>query len=117
MIEQTVYDLLRQDSAVSAIVGTRVYMIELPEDKGLPAIVFQRISTAPVTSLNGDSGLDLVRLQISCYATTALVAKQLAAAARACLAAVHSTTVLELDDRDPDTRHFRTLVDVNIWQK
>ena len=75
MIESTVYSTLSGASAVSSLVGSRIYPLVRPQGDALPAIVYQRISTVPVNSLDGDSGLDEVRIQIACVAPTYAQAK------------------------------------------
>jgi hypothetical protein len=120
MIEEAVLDVLDDDEGVQDIVGDRVYAMVRPQGDPLPALVWQRISTSPVTSLAGDSGVDEVRIQFSCYAETLLAARELAAALRAAICGaseLKATTVLLFDDQDPDTRNFRVVVDFSLWQR
>lgn len=118
MIEQTLYAVLKNDSAVSALVGTRIYPLVMPQDGLLPAVVYQRVSTVPITSLDGDSGLDAVRMQSSCWATTYLGARILADAVRAAVTLnMPAVTEMDISDRDETTGHFRMLLDFRIWQK
>ena len=120
MIETLVLGVLSADTGVQAIVGSRIYAMLRPQADPLPALVYQRVSTVPVVSLQGDSSLDQVRLQVSCYASTLLQAKQLAAATRRAIngaSGLKSITVMEIDDQDPETKHFRVVVDFNIWQR
>lgn len=120
MIEQDVMTILNATPAVQAICGQRIYALVRPQDDALPAAVWQRVSTVPINSLSGFSGLDSVRLQFTCYAATLLAAKQLAAAISVALdgaTSVKSTRVMELDGQDPETKDFHVIVDFNIWQR
>jgi hypothetical protein len=116
MIETALYSVLV--AAATAAAG-RVYPMERPENSALPAIVYQRVSTTPDVTLAGDSGLDAVRLQVACWASTYAAAKSLAAAARTAItgsASLKAITEMELDDRDEDTREYRVILDFRIWQ-
>jgi hypothetical protein len=120
MIEADVIAALDESEAVQDLIEGRIYALVRPQDDPLPALAYQRISTVPVTSLDGDSGLDNVRLRFSCYAKTLLEAKTLAAATRAAIneaSGLKSTCVMEMDDQDQETRNFRVIVDFNIWQR
>ena len=118
MIEKQVVAALLADAAVQAIAGARIYPMERPQGDQAPAVVYQRISTAPVKNIEGDSGLDSVRLQVSCWAERYADAKALAAAVRAALRAsgLKSATEMEMDDKDAETHEFRVLTDYRIWQ-
>jgi len=82
--EQTLYSTLKNDAGVSALVGTRIYPLLLPQNPTYPAITYQRISTRPVMTRTGN-GLDFVRMQIDCYADSYSGVKALAAAVEAAL--------------------------------
>jgi hypothetical protein len=122
MIETTLYAVLKADPAVAALVvsggETRIYPLEVPQDVAMPAVVYQRIASAPEVTLAGDVGLDAVRIQVSCWAATYSVAKELAAAVRAAVNAsnLRAVTEMELDDRDTETRQYRVIIDFRIWQ-
>lgn len=120
MIEADIVATLAADSAIHNAVGDRVYPLFRPQGDPLPAIVYQRISTAPVNSLSGFSGLDQVRIQFGCYANTVADAKSLAADMRSALDAEESlkgTCVSEIDEIDADTRNFRVIVEYSFWQR
>jgi hypothetical protein len=118
MIEKQLVAILMADAAVQAIAGARIYPMRRPQDDPAPCVVYQRISTAPVKNIEGDSGLDSVRLQVSCWATAYADAKALAAAVRSAINAsdLKSATEMEMDDQDAETREFRVMTDYRIWQ-
>lgn len=120
MIEQDIITSLGGDSTLTALVGSRIYPLSRPQGDPLPAIVYQRIATTPLNSINGFSRLDAVRIQFSCYAKTLLAAKELAEALRSAMdadTALKAICVMEMDDQDEGTRNFRTVVDFHIWQR
>lgn len=119
MIEATIYATLKNDAGVTALVSSRIYPVVMPEGTALPAVVYQRISTNPVASLDGDSGLDLVRMQISSWGKSYSSAKVLAAAVRTSLVGANALklrTESEQDDYDPETRLHRVISDFIVWQ-
>lgn len=82
--EAALYSLLTTGSPnpVSAIVGVRVHPLVLPQGIVYPAIRYQRISTArdQYRTLIGKAEYASVRMQVDCYALTALAAITLAQA-------------------------------------
>lgn len=119
MIEESFYALVANDSAITAVVGQRIHHMTRPENETGTAIVYQRISTVPVTSLAGDSGLDAVRLQVACWAATHVASMALAELVRAAVKAspaLHGTTAMMINDQDETTGLLRTLLDLNLWQ-
>lgn len=113
MIESSIY------AAIKSLANGRVYPVVLPDISSLPAIVYQRISTVPITSLDGDSGLESVRIQVSVWANTYKEAKDLSATVRSTLNATTLKIVSDgdSDDYEPDTKRFRVLADYLVWQK
>lgn len=119
MIEQAFYTVISGDVAIAAIVGARIHHLTRPENEAGSAIVYQRIGTVPVTSLAGDSGLDAVRLQVSCWAATHADSMALAELVRAAVKAapdLQATTAMLINDRDAATGNRRTILDLNLWQ-
>lgn len=51
--ESDLFDALRLDAGVAALVGARIYPYERPQGSALPAIVFGRTQTTPITSIHG----------------------------------------------------------------
>lgn len=85
MIDTAIYEILTDDSAVSAIVDEAVYPAMPPQDVTLPYITYQQVSGIPYRALNGPSDYCKSRFQVDCWAATPLAAKTLAAAAKAAL--------------------------------
>jgi hypothetical protein len=92
MIEEAVIQRLLADTGVIALVGTRVFPGSVPQGEALPAIVFNKISGAPIYADEGEVGLDEARIQIDCWAETYSAAKGLSRAVRASLSAFFGTS-------------------------
>lgn len=91
-IEEAVIQRLLADVTVAGLVGTRVFPGSLPQGEALPAIIFNRISGAPIYADEGEVGLDEARIQIDCYGVSYSAAKTLSRAVRASLSAFFGTS-------------------------
>lgn len=117
MIEQTVYAALTTGSPLPTAAGIRVYPVMMPQNPTLPAITYSRVSGVPIVSLDGMSGLDCVRLQIDCWASTYLAAKNLATQVRTEMATLNALLLLDVDGYEPDEKVYRVTMDFSLWQK
>lgn len=114
-------------AGVTALVGTRVYFSMAPQDAAAPRVVVHRISGLPVYHTSGQSDLCDTRLQVDCWATTALSAIQIARAVKAtCLAsftqdAIEFSSITQLSERTsfsgegPTARLHRVSLDFRVW--
>lgn len=127
MIRGALYTLLTGTSAVSAIVGTRIYPVVLPQKPTLPAITMQRIPGSRVRSTRGPSGLAQSRYQVDCWAATQTAAEELAGVVRAATDGYRGTVsevriggISVSGDRDfyePDAKYNRVSFDLIIWHE
>lgn len=65
-----IYSTLSGASAVSSLVGTRIYPYIAPENASAPFITFQAITELNNNLLDGGRAGRNMRWQINCYATT-----------------------------------------------
>jgi hypothetical protein len=120
--ESIVYSYLigGSPSAVSALVGTRVYYVQAPQDVARPYVVYTLVAGTPQNQFDGTPGIEQYRVQIDAYTDEA----QGAGAARALLKACRDE--LEWGNRahcisenfidfEPDTRLFRASADFSLW--
>lgn len=118
-IKSTLLLVLISDPDVSALAGSRVYPMRLPQLGLLPAMTYQLISNNPVSSIDGDSGLDNVRMQITCWAKTSYQAIALSLAARRAIekaaSSLKAIMIMELDTEDPETRSYGIITDYSMW--
>lgn len=117
--EKSLLTTLKADSGVSAIVGSRVYAMIMPQNSTLPAVTFQRINGRPANTLSGRSGLEEIDLQIDCWASSFAQAKTLAVAVRDAMpdvGAVWSSRLQSDQDLyDEDNEYFRVLMEYKVW--
>lgn len=85
---------LQTKSAVTDLIGTRMYPDVLPENVTLPACTYWTFSSEPLTEVQADkTGVAMSRVQIDCYATTRAGAVALADAIRLAPMQGHRGTV------------------------
>ena len=71
MIEQAVYSVLAADSAVAALVSTRIYPTIAPEGASLPFLAYRRVETEHVqTKSRTLDDLARARVEVRCVAST-----------------------------------------------
>lgn len=78
MLEERLYTYLTSDSGLSALIDTRLYPDVFPENVTLPAVCYQRISTAPTYSRDSGPVLCMSRFQFDVLAADALTRRQVA---------------------------------------
>ena len=67
-LKDALYEQLKDNAGISALVGTRVYHSVAPESATRPFIVFQQIGGDHVHDMSGASGLARRDIQIAYYA-------------------------------------------------
>ncbi len=94
--------------AVAALVGTRVYHDERPQDSALPAVVYRRTGTNFVTAVSGVVAVTRATLAIGIYAATRPQAEAVADAVQTALVGA-GLTVLPVDragDFEAETKNY-----------
>lgn len=82
MVDKGLYQLLTQDSGVSALVGTNVFWILAPKASSFPLVVLDWVATSDTIAFQGDLGFRNGLLQVSCYASQHYPSRQIAQAVR-----------------------------------
>lgn len=109
-------------AGVTALVGQRLYPMLLPQGATLPAIVLTAVSDVPLNAVEGlpAERLREVRLQVDAYATTYLVAHQVAEAVNLVVAALNRHDLSAQregseDLYDDEAQLFRVSADFTVW--
>lgn len=116
-IGTSLYDALRNDSGVAALVSQRIYPLQLPQTPTYEAISYERVSNTPQ---NGSTNMRRTRWSISCWAATYGEAHTLANAVKAAMEDYRGGDIKlamvenEIDDYDDDAEVYRTIVDVML---
>ena len=67
MVGVAIYSILKNDSAVAALVGVKIYPMQTKEGDSAPYITYQTISNVPSNTKQTASLLDRYRVQVSCF--------------------------------------------------
>jgi hypothetical protein len=82
-VEPALQSFLLDDSALTTLIGTRVWPIILPQKPVLPAVTYSEISAIRGHTMQGPDGLAFARMQIDSWAKSFKQARILADAVRA----------------------------------
>lgn len=117
MIQADVYKTLSEAVSITAIVSARIYPFELPQGGVVPAVVYTINDITPVTSLDGESGLDSGTVEIICWAKDYTTAHLLAIAVRSAFVAsgIGIVTDTMQDTRDEETRSYGVIMNMTAW--
>jgi hypothetical protein len=127
VLEEGLVDYLLAYTPLTVLIGERVYPLILPQDPTLPALVYQRIGSVPEYSQSGYAGLTSARMQLTCWGTTLVSAKNTAEQVRLALGGYKGPMGMstvgasfienEMDDLDEETGLFRVIMDVTLWHE
>lgn len=118
-IEQAVYERLKNDAAVTALVAQRISAVILPQGQQLPALSYSIVSLVPTNAMDGDGGKDSARVQIDSWAATYEQVKALARTVRGAMVPEPSDNfallLLELDLYEDEPRIYHVVQDFSVW--
>lgn len=123
--EEDLVRYLEANPGVSALVGTRVYPMRLPERVTLPAIRYQSISMTSEVAHTGPSNLRHYRIQLSIHASTYSSAQAVAAALYTAFDGKKSLfgpgtscfVINDVSDFEDESGQYIRHVDVEPWHK
>ena len=127
-IEEGIYYHLANTPAVTAIVGTRIYPLKLPQKPTLPALTYQLITPMSIIAHDGKSGTAQCRYQITGFANTPDAVRDLMEKVRICMdgykgviGGANTITVQAMlpeggyENHDPETNRYMRARDYMIW--
>jgi hypothetical protein len=125
-LKKGIKDLLRADTTIAGMVGTRVRIGRKPKDTDHPDILVTVVASDYIKTLNGVNATEMRRLQIDCWGNDTKQADELATAVHKLLngykgvlsegTAVQSclpNSDVDLDDEDGKVSGVA--VDFNVW--
>ncbi len=131
MIEIDLRTHLLAQAPIAAIVGTRMFPMQLPQGATLPALTYQTIAGASGITHDGASDLGRHRIQIDCWAPSGNTGYQqvveLAAAVNSAVSgymgsmgsnpATNGRKINVRDIPEPETKLWRRMVEISLWHK
>ena len=119
MLQTDIYTVLSMDATIKGVCGDRIYPQRMPQNAAVPAVVYTINDITPVKSLSGESGLDNVTVEITCWAKSYTAAHLLATAVRSAFVAsgrAFLTGSLQ-DAEDEETRNFGVIMLLDAWSE
>lgn len=106
---------LSTDPGVIALVGDKIYPDELPQEQALPAVVYGRVSTEPIYTLNNTHAATRSRLQAVCWARRRNDAETLADAVMVAALVDGYPTLARSAELDPTTEAHAVTLEFDMW--
>lgn len=123
-IEEALFSKLTNESAITDLVGTRVYPLTLPQNPTYPAMTYQQISKVWGKTHQGAGDMGWPRFQFDCYGTSYSAAKGVANALRQTIDGFSGTVatvdvcaiffVNEVDDFNDEVGVYRVAADYRV---
>ena len=67
-VDSIIFGILNGNSAVTGVVGSKIFPSQAPQTTSFPFIVFETISTMPNNTKSGPSEMDQYRIQVTTLA-------------------------------------------------
>jgi hypothetical protein len=94
-LETAIHAALAGDATLAALVAARVHPVIAPQDSPRPFIVYQRLNSQPFSPMTGPADLWRARVQLVVAADSFEAARAVAAAAKAAMEGLTSTSGVE----------------------
>lgn len=115
--ETVAYSTLSGASAVTDLVGTRIYPDFVPNEKTLPAVAINRSATDYINTIHSNVALGaIVTLEVWCMAATRAAAEGLADAVVATLGGGDFSILNRSPEFDSESEVFATVLTVSILE-
>jgi hypothetical protein len=114
--ETVIRNILLESAAIVALVDNRIYFNKAPQAPQAPYMVYSLISGAPETYLADSAGLTRKVVQLSCYASTASLGRQMSDLCFRQIESKHHKCISEVFvgfEEDTELYHFAS--DYSLW--
>ncbi len=126
-IEDAIVARMTGYAGLAALVSSRIYAVQAPQNPTLPYIVFERVSSSKISLMSADTGVSEARFQFTCYGSTYTSARNVVEQVRQCWqrysGTVSSVVILDTeietdqDEFDPDTKEYYSIMDIMITHR
>lgn len=117
-IEADLFNAIALNGGISALIGSRVYPTIAPEKVAKPYVVYTRVTTNPVNSLDGTNDLNNPFFQIDVYSLSNQQAGSLGKLIKTAILAATAFSAVWRDTRndyEQDTKLHRVSMDFSVW--
>lgn len=113
--ESELYAALGGSAGLAALVSGRIWPDAIPEAEPLPAVVYTRASTNPITTIGGQVVAEEVRFALSAWSKTRTEAEAVADQVAAALVLAGNPYADRASGYDPETGLFAATVETDWW--
>jgi len=118
MTESDVYQLLKSNVAIKALINERVYPMVAPQNVVKPYLTYRVISGLKLQCMGGQIYQGDYRMQIDCFSLTYSNVKAISEAVKNALVGfMGSNSISIMDDYENETALFRQIIDFKINNK
>ncbi len=115
-----VYQALKNDAAVAALVGTRIYRHgAAPQNVVAPYVTWFVVAGTPENALGERPRIDNYQVQVDCWSNNTgsgdAQIEQLAEAVRDAMERVADMTGVAVNGKDPETQRYRLGMTFTFW--
>lgn len=120
-VESRVYSVLSTSTALTTLVGSRIYPEHRQQADALPAVVFNRAGGLRVNSLAGYSKLENVNLEVTVYAASIDTRREVADVVTSALTAATVFQCLQTDSPsdfyDDEVQTYERAIMYSVWNR
>lgn len=120
-LESKLYTVLSGSSALSTLIGGRIYPLHRVQSGATPSLVYSRVSGLRENSIRGYVGLENARIEINIYTTSVDELRTIGAEA---VSAMTETTVFTgvcqdapFDNFDDTLQLYRRVLEFSVWNR
>ena len=118
MTESEVYQLLKTNVAIKALISERVYPLVAPQNVVKPYITYRIVSRYEYQCMGGQIYRGDYRMQVDCFSLTYSNMKAIKEAVKnALIGFMSSDNISFMDDYEDETALFRQIIDFKIKDK
>jgi hypothetical protein len=111
-----IFDALRNSTAISALTGTRIYPVMVPQDNvTFPAVIYTKVSADGFYSLSGFSGKERARYGIDIISTDHDQARTIADAVHTAMTSSTAFACIRVSDGDAYDADFEIFLVNQIY--
>jgi hypothetical protein len=113
--ETTLYGILTGYSALTALVGNRIYPDVIAQGEALPALIYRKMGSDPYATLDGVVGITSYRFAVAAWAMKKDDAENVCDKVVAALAASVIPIEARMGDFDTEVGLFGAIVEFDMW--
>ena len=115
MTESDVYQLLKSNVAIKALINERVYPLVAPQNVAKPYITYQVVTGLKLKCMGGKIYQGDYRMQLDCFSLTYSNVKAISKAVENALEGFMSSDDINImDDYENETALFRQIIDFKL---